>query len=138
MKKALKVIALMLSLVFVLGAVVVPASAADEEEPVPEVSAIEKGFFDFTDVLVNGLVSGIASVTYKQNDVSYTRTLFASYPAQVIAMRLTSDKPGAISFTASYDRENDLTVSVSDNIMHVGSETEVGGHRFDGKIRFDI
>lgn len=65
MKKALKVIALMLSLVFVLGAVVVPASAADEEEPVPEVSAIEKGFFNFTDVLVNGLVSGIASIIPK-------------------------------------------------------------------------
>ncbi len=64
MKKALKVLALMLSLVFVLGAVVVPASAADEE-PVPEVSAIEKGFFDFTDVLVNGLVSGIASIIPK-------------------------------------------------------------------------
>lgn len=65
MKKALKVIALMLSLVFLLGAVVVPASAADEEEPVPEVSAIEKGFFNLTDDLVNGLVSAIASIIPK-------------------------------------------------------------------------
>ncbi len=64
MKKALKVLALMLSLVFVLGAVVVPVSAADEE-PVPEVSAIEKGFFNLTDDLVNGLVSAIASIIPK-------------------------------------------------------------------------
>ncbi|MBR5870742.1 MAG: glycoside hydrolase family 95 protein [Clostridia bacterium] len=84
------------------------------------------------------LINGIASVTYKQGGTVYTRTLFASYPAQVIAMRLTADKGGAISFTASYDRENDLTVSVSDSIMRVGGETEVGGHRFDGIIRFDV
>ncbi len=84
------------------------------------------------------LVNGTASVTYKQDGIAYTRTVFASYPAQVIAMRLTADKPGAISFTASYDRENDLTLSVCDSIMHVGGETEVGGHRFDGKIRFDV
>ena len=35
------------------------------EEEVPEVSAIEKGFFDFTDILVNGLVSAIASIIPK-------------------------------------------------------------------------
>lgn len=84
------------------------------------------------------LVNGTASVTYRQDGIGFTRTLFASYPAQVIAMRLTADVPGAIAFTASYDRENDLSVSVQDNLMCVGGETEGGGHRFDGKIRFDV
>ena len=84
------------------------------------------------------LVNGVASVTYRQDGIGFTRTLFASYPAQVIAMRLTADVPGAIAFTASYDRENDLSVSVQDNLMCVGGETEGGGHRFDGKIRFDV
>ena len=84
------------------------------------------------------LVNGIASVTYKRGGIGYTRTLFASYPAQVIAMRLTADKPGAISFTASYDRENDLSVCVCDNVMKVHGETETGGHFFDGAIRFDV
>ena len=84
------------------------------------------------------LVNGVASVTYKRGGIGYTRTLFASYPAQVIAYRLTADTAGAISFTASYDRENDLSVEVCGNVMHICGETETGGHRFDGKIRFDV
>ncbi len=59
-KKLVKIIALIMSFALVLSAgAVVPSMAT--EEPVPEVSAIEKGFFDFTDILVNGLVSAIAS-----------------------------------------------------------------------------
>ncbi len=61
-KKTTKILALLLSLVCLFGTLAVPASAADEAE---EVSAIEKGFFNFTDVLVNGLVSGIASIIPK-------------------------------------------------------------------------
>ncbi|MBR3588226.1 MAG: hypothetical protein IKL16_01545 [Clostridia bacterium] len=59
-KKSVKILALLLSLVFVMGTAAVPVSAADEE--VPEVSKIEKAFFDFTDDLVNGLVSAIAAI----------------------------------------------------------------------------
>ncbi len=62
MKKSKRILALILSFVLLLGVAVIPASAEDEVE---EVSAIEKGFFDFTDVLVNGLVSGIASIIPK-------------------------------------------------------------------------
>lgn len=60
-KKLVKILALVMSFAMLLtmGAIV-PASAADEE--IPEVSAIEKGFFNFTDVLVNGLVGAIASI----------------------------------------------------------------------------
>ncbi len=61
-KKSVKILALVLSLVFLMGTAVVPVSAEDE---VAEVSKIEKVFFDFTDVLVNGLVSGIASIIPK-------------------------------------------------------------------------
>lgn len=61
-KKSTKILALLLSLVCLFSVFAVPAAAEDE---VAEVSAIEKGFFDFTDVLVNGLVSGIASIIPK-------------------------------------------------------------------------
>ena len=59
-KKTVKILSLLLSLVLVMGAFAVPVSAEGEE--VPEVSDIEKGFFDFTDVAVNGLVGAIASI----------------------------------------------------------------------------
>ena len=62
-KKLVKIIALVMSfaMLFTIGTVM-PVSATDGAEEVPEVSAIEKGFFNFTDVLVNGIVSAIASI----------------------------------------------------------------------------
>ncbi|TDE16140.1 glycoside hydrolase family 95 protein [Dyadobacter psychrotolerans] len=39
----------------------------------------------------------ISSVSYAYNGVRYKREYFASYPDQVIIMRVTADKPGSIS-----------------------------------------
>ncbi|MBL7218946.1 MAG: glycoside hydrolase family 95 protein [Phycisphaerae bacterium] len=47
------------------------------------------------------LARAVASVSYKLDGVRYAREAFASYPAQVIAVRLTADKPGRISFDLS-------------------------------------
>jgi len=43
----------------------------------------------------------VARVSYKLDGVRFTREVFASYPSQVIAVRLTADKPGRISFDLS-------------------------------------
>ena len=76
MKKSVKILALLLSFVFVMGAAVVPVSAAEE---VVKPSKTEKTFFDFTDDLVNGLVSVIAAVIPAPLDwvseASYKNTL---------------------------------------------------------------
>lgn len=47
------------------------------------------------------LESGIASVSYKSNGITYQREVFASAPDQVIVIRLTADKSGSISFKAN-------------------------------------
>lgn len=47
------------------------------------------------------LSSALAVTAYRKGDVSFTQTVFASYPDQVIVVRLTGDKPGSIAFTAS-------------------------------------
>ncbi len=89
-KKSTKILALLLSLVCLFSVFAVPAAAEDEIE---EVSAIEKGFFDFTDVLVNGLVSGIASIIpkpqswineadYKSENVPVGTEKFLDAPAE--------------------------------------------------------
>ncbi|PMD99339.1 hypothetical protein BWI97_02555 [Siphonobacter sp. BAB-5405] len=44
----------------------------------------------------------IARTTYTVGDVTYTREALASFPDQVIVMRLTASKPGKLSFTASF------------------------------------
>jgi alpha-L-fucosidase 2 len=47
------------------------------------------------------LESGVTSVSYKSNGITYQREVFASAPDQVIVIRLTADKAGSISFKAN-------------------------------------
>lgn len=46
------------------------------------------------------LKTGVTTVQYKAHGVTYQREVFASAPDQVIAVRITADKPGAVSFKA--------------------------------------
>lgn len=50
------------------------------------------------------LSTGVATVHYAADGANYTREVFASFPDQVLALRLTADVPGAISFTARLRR----------------------------------
>lgn len=47
------------------------------------------------------LETGITSVQYMVDGVTYHRDVFASVPYQVVVVRLKADKPGSISFTAN-------------------------------------
>ena len=56
----------------------------------------------------------VTKTSYSVGSVSYTREAFASFPDRVIVMRLTSDKPGSISFTASFTtRQAKATVNTT-------------------------
>ena len=46
------------------------------------------------------LNDGICRVDYEHNGVNYHREYFASYPDNVMAIKLTADKPGQLSFAA--------------------------------------
>jgi alpha-L-fucosidase 2 len=52
------------------------------------------------------LDTAIATTTYRANGATYTRQAFASYPDQVIVVRLECDTPGALSFTAALTSPN--------------------------------
>jgi len=47
--------------------------------------------------------SATATVTYKVGDTTYTREVFSSFPDGVIVVRVSCDKPGKLSFTATID-----------------------------------
>jgi alpha-L-fucosidase 2 len=47
------------------------------------------------------LSRAVAGVQFEHEGVRYRREVFASNPAQAVVVRLTSDKPGKVSFTAS-------------------------------------
>ena len=50
------------------------------------------------------LDTGIASVTYESDGVTYTREVFASAPDQVIVLHMTCDRPGGITCSVMMDR----------------------------------
>ncbi len=50
------------------------------------------------------LDTAIAKVNFRHNGVTYTREIFSSTPDQVIVVRLTADKPGALHLRLSLDR----------------------------------
>ncbi|MEE6261911.1 glycoside hydrolase family 95 protein [Plantactinospora sonchi] len=60
------------------------------------------------------LTTATTSVTYVVNGVRYQREVFASAPDQVIAMRLTADRAGSITFTATFDSPQRTSVSSPD------------------------
>jgi alpha-L-fucosidase 2 len=47
------------------------------------------------------LDSAVATTSYRIGDVTFRREVFASFPDQVIVVRLTADQPGSISFRAT-------------------------------------
>jgi alpha-L-fucosidase 2 len=46
--------------------------------------------------------SALVNISYRIGDAQYKRQIFASYPDQVVVMRLTCDKPGRISFNTHF------------------------------------
>ena len=67
------------------------------------------------------LDSAIVRVRYRAGGSLYTREVFASAPAQVIAIRLTCDRPHRISFRAALSREQDA-VSRSDGADRIAMD----------------
>jgi alpha-L-fucosidase 2 len=49
------------------------------------------------------LANGTARVRYRSGDTTYKRRFFASFPDQVIAIRLTCDTPSGLSFDVTMD-----------------------------------
>ncbi|MFG6201908.1 glycosyl hydrolase family 95 catalytic domain-containing protein [Nonomuraea sp. JJY05] len=82
------------------------------------------------------LTTATTTVTYLQNGVRYRREVLASAPDQVIALRLTADKPGSITFSATFGSPQRTTRSSPDG-MTVALDGVSGDQRgLAGKVRF--
>ena len=53
------------------------------------------------------LDNGLVRISYQIGDTRYLREIFASTPYQAIVMRISADKPGKVSFSATLAREAD-------------------------------
>jgi alpha-L-fucosidase 2 len=93
------------------------------------------------------LGTGITSVQYSCNGVVFLREVLASAPHQTIAVRITADKPGSISFTAELRGERNSSMSNyatdyfrmdeygNDGLILRGKSADYLG--VEGKVRYD-
>lgn len=87
------------------------------------------------------LDAAVARTSYTVNGVRFTREVFASYPDQVLVVRLSADRPGSLSFTAklSSPHKNSsvdvtkLPLSTNDSV----SALRLKGAVSEGAIRFE-
>jgi alpha-L-fucosidase 2 len=74
--------------------------------------------------------SGLARVSFKSGDARFTREVFSSAVDQVIVIRLTSDRPGSLSFAATLTREQDSkTRTTGTNRVVIEGEAITHGDR---------
>jgi alpha-L-fucosidase 2 len=82
------------------------------------------------------LATATTVVTYVANNVRYRREVIASAPDQVIAMRLTAETPGSISFSATFSTPQRATVSSPDSTT-IALDGRSGDQRgIAGSVRF--
>lgn len=96
------------------------------------------------------LDSAVVRVSYRRNHIRYRREYFVSHPDQVLVIRLSADKPGAISFDATMDRPERYTVDAADEqlVMRGALDDGKGGEGLhymtrlkampkNGQVRYD-
>lgn len=85
------------------------------------------------------LTTATASVSYETGGVTYQRDCFASYPDNVIVVRLTARETGKLSFSCSLTTPHqvmDSRVDGNDVVLH-GAVTHVGRNGLTGGIEFE-
>ena len=83
------------------------------------------------------LDKAIATITYNLGDVAYKRETFSSYPDQVIVWRMSSDKSGRVSFTATLDspHESIETKTCGDNQLIMTGKVTEGVITFEARLQ---
>ncbi|MEV3936086.1 glycoside hydrolase N-terminal domain-containing protein [Glycomyces sp. NPDC049804] len=82
------------------------------------------------------LTTAATGVAYTANGVRYQREAIASFPDQVIAVRLTAGTAGRVSFTASFRTPQRATASSPDS-RTIALDGRSGDHRgIPGSVRF--
>ena len=82
------------------------------------------------------LDTATARTHFKSGDATYTREIFASAPDQVIVVRLTADKPGKVTFTASFTTRQRPSKEAASNGDLTLSGTSSTASGIKGQVNF--
>lgn len=63
--------------------------------------------------------NAVSTVSYKVDDVVYTRKYFVSYPQQVMAIQLTASEKKALNFTIHFESLLKYSTSVTDSTLQI-------------------
>lgn len=82
------------------------------------------------------LEAGEARVSYKVGEVRFTRTVFASYPDQVMIVHIAADKPGAVSVAASMSspHKSARVKALGPNMLALAGQVEEGAIKFQARL----
>lgn len=82
------------------------------------------------------LDTATATVSYEEGGVTYHREVFASYPANILVVRLTASRPGAESFDLKMDSPHpgSTTQALNDRTLALRGQVEAGGLRFEARL----
>jgi alpha-L-fucosidase 2 len=83
------------------------------------------------------LDTAIAKTTYELNGVRFEHDVFASYPDQVIVVRIIADRPGQVSFTLTMDspQKSSQTMATASDTLALTGQVEADGLRFESRVR---
>ena len=83
------------------------------------------------------LDTAVAKVSYRVGDVTYLREAFSSFPDQVIVYRVTADRRGSVSFTATMDspHKSAQTAVRNRNQLALFGQVKAGGVKFESRLR---
>ncbi len=85
------------------------------------------------------LDTAVSSVEYTFRGVTYRREVFASYPARIIAVRLTANRPGGIGFEAAFHSAHsgaDIRIAPSGEIVMKGAVAD-SAIRFEARLQVE-
>lgn len=79
----------------------------------------------------------VAAVTYTSGKINYRREVFSSAPDQSLVMRITADKPGAVTFTARLSRPgNKALIKADGNLISMSEHTGNGnGVKLEARLK---
>ena len=82
------------------------------------------------------LDSAIHTMTYRCGDATYVRETFASHPDQVIAMRLSADQPGSLSFDIRLTSPHTSAkiCALADNQIALMGNVQPDGIHFEARL----
>jgi alpha-L-fucosidase 2 len=78
----------------------------------------------------------VETTRYKVDGVNYQNKVFASFPEQVIIVRITADRPGSINFSASMDRPSKVDISTKGSTELIMSGVTSDFDSVKGAVKF--